>query len=263
MLRWLCVALLFLSCSGGGTRRVVYEHSQVAFRASTYSSQSISQIVILPLAYIETENIEGIGAPTNWETRTQEHLLAAFTAENLKASIAQVAAPPSYNEVVEMYLQRDMGTQEEALIAANPDASKTYLAYKTKIAELHPREWARKWNEFANTFASSPFVPMAKARAEALKELPPPYPPEVLAAFSQTASHIAIPASLKWVRSQLNSSGAEHQVYAAEIELEILDAKTGQVVWRGHGIHKEDDKTPEPLDVALQKAAVHAVKAAL
>ena len=263
MLRWLCAALLILSCSGGGTRRIVYDHTQEAFRADSYNAQRISQIVILPLAYLETENVEGIGAEINWETRAQTHLQAAFAGQNLQATVAQVAPPPSYNEVVEIYLQRQLGAEEERLLASHPTDGKTYLTYKTKIAELPAREWARKWNEFATTFGASPFVPMAKARAAALKELPPPYPPEVLAPFAQSASHIAIPASLKWVRSQTNIGGVSHQVFAAELEMAVLDAKTGQIVWRGHGIHKIDDQTKEPLDVALQKAAVHVVKAAL
>ena len=263
MLRWLCAALLLLSCSGGGTRRVVYAHSQEVFRAGTYNAESLSRLVILPVAYLETENVEGIGTQGSWETRTQTHLLAAFTGEKLQASIAQVALPPLYNEVVELYLQKQLGAQEESLLTANPVEAKTYLTYKTKLTELPAREWARKWNEFANTFGSSPFVPIAKARAVALKELPPPYPPDVIATFSQSASHLVIPSRLKWVRSQTNIGGIPHQVFAAEIELTVLEAKTGQIVWRGYGVHKIDDQTKEPLDVSLQKAAVHVVKALL
>jgi hypothetical protein len=263
MLRWLCAALLILSCSGGGTRRVVYDHTREAFRASAYNAKDISQILILPLAYLEAENVEGIGTQTNWETRTQEHLLAAFTNEKRAASMVSAARPPSYNEVVELYLQKQLGAQEESLLTNNPAEGKTYLIYKAKITELPAREWARKWSEFVNTFGDSPFAPLAKARAAALKELPPPYPPDVLAAFSQSASHIAIPVSLKWVRSQTNIGGIPHQVFAAELELTVLDAKTLQIVWRGHGIHKIDDQTNEPLDVALQKATIHVVKAAL
>jgi hypothetical protein len=171
--------------------------------------------------------------------------------------------PPTYQEVVEIYLQRQLGSQEEGLLLTYPSEAKTYLAYKTKIAELPPREWARKWGEFTNNFGTSPFVPLAKERAAALKQMPPRYPPETLAAFTQSATHIVIPASLKWIRSQTNIGGVPHQVFAAEIELEILDAKTGQVVWRGYGIHKIDDQDKEPLDLSLQKAAVHVVKAAL
>jgi hypothetical protein len=263
MLRWLCAALLILSCSGGGTRRVMYAHSQEIFRASSYNAKSLSTLIILPLAYLETENVEGIGTQSNWETRTQTHLLAAFTGEKLQASIAQVALPPHYNEVVELYLQRQLSAQEESLLTTYPIEAKTYLTYKAKLTELPAREWARKWNEFAKTFGSSPFVPMANARAAALKELPPPYPPDVLATFSQSASHIVIPSSLKWVRSQTNIGGIPHQVFAAEIELTVLEAKTGQIVWRGFGVHKIDDQTKEPLDLALQKAAVHVAKAVL
>jgi hypothetical protein len=262
-MRWLCVALCVLACSGGGTRRIVYDHSQEMYRSSSHNLKAATQIVILPVAYLESENIEGIGTPKPWETRAQEHLLAAFTEQKLTASVAQAALPPIYQEVVEIYLQKQLGAQEENLLATYPTEAKTYLAYKAKIAELHPREWARKWGEFSNNFGGSPFVPHAKERAAALKQMPPHYPPETLAAFAQSASHIIIPSSLKWVRSQTNIGGVPHQVFAAEIELEILDAKTGQIIWRGYGVHKIDDQDKEPLDLSLQKAAVHVVKAAL
>lgn len=265
MRAWILWGLLgLLACSGGGTRRLIYEHSQEAFRASAYDPKQLGQIVVLPLAFVETENIEGIeGATLDWAKRAQEHLVAAFTEEKRSATAVEIPLPPSYPEVVEQYVQDKIGPKEAALLAEKPEEAKTYLAYKAKIGELPPREWARKWKEFANTFTTNPFASLARERAAALESLPPRYPTKDLRAFAESATHIAIPAGLKWVRSQTNIGGVEHQVFSAELELELLDAKTGQVVWRGYGIHKIDDQTKGPLDVSLQKAAGHVVKAAL
>lgn len=256
--------LLCLACSGGGASRIAYDRSQEAYRSASYDPKAITRVAVLPPAFVETENIEGIGPPRDWMVLTQEEIVLAFGKVKIPAEKATADPPENYRVVVEGYLAQKLADQEITLAQQAPDAAKTYFATKEKISEIHPREWARKWEDFARTFSSNPFASLARSRIEALALLPPHYPSGVIAVTAQSGvTHIVIPAELKWVRSQTFIGGVKRQVFAAQVELEIVDAKTGIVVWRGHGIHKMDEQNEDPLGNSMKKAVLHAVKAAL
>src|SRR5688572_9302874 len=74
-----------IACSGAGAGRLVYERTQVAYRAGSYDPVGLTKVVVLPLVSVELENVLGIGPYREWKTRAQEHLLGALLKEQLAA----------------------------------------------------------------------------------------------------------------------------------------------------------------------------------
>jgi hypothetical protein len=255
------VLLLALSCAGAGTRRVLYDKSHEQLRAASYSPTQVQKLIIFPPVVIETENLEGLGDGMDWAALAQSNLLAACTAEKQQAMLGgEVAA--DYREVAEGWLQRSLGEEEKALLAAEPEAAKIYQVFRDKTQALPPREWARKWREFVQNFSSSPFAALAKKREALLAALPPHVTAAGLeAAKSQGASHVLVPVLLRWVRSTTYIGGVPREVYSAELSIELIELSTFRVVWLGYGVQKEDEQAKEPLKLSLEKAARHVVEA--